>query len=111
QSGQSAKAREAFERVATERPDEWQAIYNLAIVDGEMKNYADARVQLAKLKQIRPNDPEGMKLEQALAAVRGAVHHGHMQPVCRGCTTPPPPSAPSPHFVGRGPMTCAFSDH
>jgi tetratricopeptide (TPR) repeat protein len=70
QSGQSAKAREAFERVATERPDEWQAIYNLAIVDGEMKNYADARVQLAKLKQIRPNDPEVMKLEQALAAVR-----------------------------------------
>jgi tetratricopeptide (TPR) repeat protein len=70
QSGQSAKAREAFERVATERPDEWQAIYNLAIVDGEMKNYADARVQLAKLKQIRPNDPEVMKLEQALASVR-----------------------------------------
>ena len=70
QSGQSAKAREAFERVASERPDEWQAIYNLAIVDGEMKNYADARVQLAKLKQIRPNDPEVMKLEQALAAER-----------------------------------------
>jgi tetratricopeptide (TPR) repeat protein len=70
QSGQNENARDAFRKVATERPDQWQAIFNLAIVDGEMKDYADARVQLAKLKQMRPNDPEVAKLEQALAAVK-----------------------------------------
>jgi len=70
QSGQSAKAREELTRVVAEQPDQWQAIYNLAIVDGEMRDYAGARAQLAKLKQLRPNDPEVIKLEQALSAVR-----------------------------------------
>jgi tetratricopeptide (TPR) repeat protein len=70
QSGQNENARDAFRKVANERPDQWQAIFNLAIVDGEMKDYADARAQLAKLKQMRPNDPEVAKLEQALAAVK-----------------------------------------
>lgn len=70
QSGQNEKARDAFKKVAEEQPDQWQAIYNLAIVDGEMKDYADARAQLAKLKQMRPADPEVLKLEQALAAVK-----------------------------------------
>jgi tetratricopeptide (TPR) repeat protein len=70
QSGQNENARDAFRKVANERPDQWQAVFNLAIVDGEMKDYADARAQLAKLKQMRPNDPEVAKLEQALAAVK-----------------------------------------
>ncbi|HEV8432709.1 MAG TPA: tetratricopeptide repeat protein [Thermoanaerobaculia bacterium] len=70
QSGQMQQARDAFRKVATEQPDQWQAIYNLAIVDGEMKDYTDARVQLAKLKQLRPDDPQVAKLEQALAAVK-----------------------------------------
>jgi tetratricopeptide (TPR) repeat protein len=70
QSGQMQQARDAFQKVATEQPDQWQAIYNLAIVDGEMKDYTDARAQLAKLKQMRPADPEVAKLEQALAAVK-----------------------------------------
>jgi Flp pilus assembly protein TadD len=70
QSGQNEQARDAFRKVATQQPDEWQAIYNLAIVDGEMKDYADARVQLTKLKQMRPGDPQVTKLEQALAAVK-----------------------------------------
>ncbi|HEX7190438.1 MAG TPA: tetratricopeptide repeat protein [Thermoanaerobaculia bacterium] len=70
QSGQMEQARDAFRKVASEQPDQWQAIYNLAIVDGEMRDYADARVQLAKLKQMRPADPEVVKLEQALAAVK-----------------------------------------
>ncbi|HEX3581459.1 MAG TPA: tetratricopeptide repeat protein, partial [Thermoanaerobaculia bacterium] len=39
QSGQMQQARDAFQKVATEQPDQWQAIYNLAIVDGEMKDY------------------------------------------------------------------------
>lgn len=70
QSGQFQLAREAFQRVTAEQPDQWQAVYNLAIVDGEMKDYADARVQLAKLKQLRPGDPEVAKLEEALAAIK-----------------------------------------
>jgi Flp pilus assembly protein TadD len=70
QSGQNEQARDAFRKVASERPDEWQAVYNLAIVDGEMKDYADARAQLTKLKQMRPDDPQVQKLEQALAAVK-----------------------------------------
>lgn len=70
QSGQMEQARDAFRKVASEQPDQWQAVYNLAIVDGEMKDYADARVQLAKLQQMRPGDPQVTKLEQALAAVK-----------------------------------------
>ena len=70
QSGQMQQAREAFQKVASEQPDQWQAVYNLAIVDGEMKDYTDARAQLAKLKQMRPGDPAVTKLEQALAAVK-----------------------------------------
>jgi len=70
QSGQNAQARDAFRKVASEQPDQWQAIYNLAIVDGELKDYTDARAQLAKLKQMRPDDPQVTKLEQALAAVK-----------------------------------------
>jgi Flp pilus assembly protein TadD len=70
QSGQMEQARDAFRKVATEQPDQWQAVYNLAIVDGEMKDYTDARVQLAKLQQMRPGDPQVTKLEQALAAVK-----------------------------------------
>jgi len=70
QSGQMQQARDAFQKVASEQPDQWQAIYNLAIVDGEMKDYTAARAQLAKLKQMRPDDPQVAKLEQALAAVK-----------------------------------------
>jgi Flp pilus assembly protein TadD len=70
QSGQMEQARDAFRKVASEQPDQWQAIYNLAIVDGEMKDYTDARAQLAKLRQMRPGDPQVTKLEQALAAVK-----------------------------------------
>jgi len=70
QSGQMQQARDAFQRVASEQPDQWQAIYNLAIVDGEMKDYTAARAELVKLKQMRPDDPQVVKLEQALAAVK-----------------------------------------
>jgi cytochrome c-type biogenesis protein CcmH/NrfG len=70
QSGQNDKAREAFAKVAAEQPDQWQAIYNLAVVDGELKRYDEARAELVKLKQLRPGDPEVAKLETALAAVK-----------------------------------------
>jgi len=70
QSGQNEKARDAFAKVASEQPDQWQAMYNLAIVDGELKRYDDARAELAKLKKMRPGDPDVTKLESALAAVK-----------------------------------------
>jgi tetratricopeptide (TPR) repeat protein len=66
QAGRLDDALAAFKKVSDESPQSWQAIYNLAIVDGEMKKFDDARLQLAKLKQMRPGDPEVAKLEQAL---------------------------------------------
>jgi len=68
QSGRLDEALAAFKKVADESPDSWQAVYNLAIVYGEMRRFDDARAQLAKVKQARPNDPDVAKLEQALAA-------------------------------------------
>jgi len=67
QSGRLDDALAAFTRVASEAPESWQATYNLAIVYGEMRRFDDARKELAKLKQVRPNDPDVLKLEQALA--------------------------------------------
>ena len=70
QAGRLDDARAAFKKVSDESPQSWQAVYNLAIVDGEMKQFDDARAQLAKLKQMRPGDPDVAKLEQALAQVK-----------------------------------------
>jgi tetratricopeptide (TPR) repeat protein len=70
QAGRLDDALAAFKRVSDESPQSWQAIYNLAIVDGELKKFDDARVQLAKLKQMRPGDPDVAKLEQALLQVK-----------------------------------------
>jgi tetratricopeptide (TPR) repeat protein len=70
QAGRLDDALAAFRKVSDESPQSWQAVYNLAIVDGEMKKFEEARVQLAKLKQMRPGDPNVAKLEQALAQVK-----------------------------------------
>jgi hypothetical protein len=35
-----------------------------------LKRYDDARAELAKLRKMRPGDPEVTKLESALAAVK-----------------------------------------
>src|SRR5438045_816346 len=67
QSGRLDDALAALTKVASEAPEPWQATYNLAIVYGEMRRFDDARKELAKLKQVRPNDPDVLKLEQALA--------------------------------------------
>jgi tetratricopeptide (TPR) repeat protein len=66
QSNRLDDALAAFKRVSEESPDSWQAVYNLAIVDGEMRRFDDARAELAKLKKMRPGDPAVAKLEQAL---------------------------------------------
>ena len=67
ESGRLDDAHAQFEKIVSESPDSWQAIYNLIIIDGQMKKFDEAKIELAKLKQLRPNDPEVAKLEQALA--------------------------------------------
>jgi tetratricopeptide (TPR) repeat protein len=70
QSGRLDDAHAAFERVSQESPESWQAIYNLAVVDGEMRRFDDARKEVAKLKAMRPNDPDVAKLVEALKAAK-----------------------------------------
>ena len=67
ESGRLEEALAQFKRVASDNPESWQAVYNLIIIDGQLKRFADARAELVKLKQLRPNDPDVAKLEQALA--------------------------------------------
>jgi tetratricopeptide (TPR) repeat protein len=67
QAGQLDKSVEAFRKAAADQPDQWQALFNEAIVLGEMKRYDEARAVAAKLKQMRPNDPQVDKLSTALA--------------------------------------------
>lgn len=67
QAGQLDKSVEAFRKAAEDQPDQWQALFNEAIVLGEMKRYDEARAIAAKLKQLRPNDPQVDKLTTALA--------------------------------------------
>jgi tetratricopeptide (TPR) repeat protein len=67
ETGRLDDAHAQFEKIVSETPDSWQALYNLIIIDGQMKKFDEAKRELAKLKQLRPNDPEVAKLEQALA--------------------------------------------
>jgi tetratricopeptide (TPR) repeat protein len=68
QDGQLDKAVDAFARAASEAPDQWQALYNEAIVLGELQRWDDARAVAAKLSAMRPNDPQVAQLVQAIAA-------------------------------------------
>ncbi len=67
QAGQLDKSVEAFRKAAEDQPDQWQALFNEAIVLGEMKRFDEARAIATKLKQLRPNDPQIDKLSTALA--------------------------------------------
>ncbi len=67
QAGQLDKSAEAFRRVSEEAPDQWQALFNEAIVLGELKRFDEARAVAARLKQMRPDDPQVQKLATALA--------------------------------------------
>lgn len=66
QNGQLDKAADAFARAAAEAPDQWQALYNEAIVLGELQRWNDARAVAAKLSAMRPNDPQVAQLVQSL---------------------------------------------
>jgi tetratricopeptide (TPR) repeat protein len=66
QNGQLDKAADAFARAASEAPDQWQALYNEAIVLGELQRWSDARAAAAKLSAMRPNDPQVAQLVESL---------------------------------------------
>lgn len=70
QSGQLDKALASFHRAAEAAPGEWQPIYNEAIVLGEMKRFDEAKLLAAKLKTMRPDDPDVKRLDEALAKAR-----------------------------------------
>lgn len=70
ESGQLEPALAAFRKVAEEKPDQWQAVFNEAVVLGELKRFDEARVAAAKLARLRPDDPEVKKLNQALTEAR-----------------------------------------
>lgn len=68
QSAQLDKALAAFQKAAAEQPNQWQPMFNAAIVLGEMHRFDEARALIGKLKKIRPNDPEVQRLEAALGS-------------------------------------------
>jgi len=70
EAGRLDDALAQFRRISDAAPDSWQALYNLIIIEGQMKRFDAARADLAKLKKLRPNDPQVAQVEQALAAQR-----------------------------------------
>ncbi|HKS21871.1 MAG TPA: tetratricopeptide repeat protein [Thermoanaerobaculia bacterium] len=66
QNGQLEKALAAFQRAASESPEQWQSLYNEALVLGEMQRWDDARAVAAKLSAMRPNDAQVAQLVQSL---------------------------------------------
>jgi tetratricopeptide (TPR) repeat protein len=66
QSGQPEKAIAAFERAASEAPDQWQALYNEAVTLGELQRWSDAKKVAAKLQAARPGDAQVTQLVQAI---------------------------------------------
>ncbi len=70
ETGQLDKALAAFRRSSVLAPDQWQTLFNEAIVLGEMRRFDEAKAIGAKLKAMRPDDPDVQRLNQALAAAR-----------------------------------------
>jgi Flp pilus assembly protein TadD len=62
QSAQPDKALAEFQRAATMAPDQWQPLFNEAIVLIDLHRMDEARQVATKLQQMRPGDPEVAKL-------------------------------------------------
>jgi tetratricopeptide (TPR) repeat protein len=71
QAGQLEKALAAFDQVGREQPGQWQALFNEAVVLFELHRIDEARALGAKLKQMRPTDPEVLRLNETLAKAPG----------------------------------------
>ncbi len=70
QSNQPEKALTEFQRSASMAPDQWQPLFNEAIVLLDLKRMDEARVIATKLQKMRPDDPEVQKL---MATVGGKL--------------------------------------
>jgi tetratricopeptide (TPR) repeat protein len=68
QAGQPASALAEFEHAAALAPEQWQPLFNQVIVLNDLHRTDEARAVAAKLKQMRPDDPEVQKLVASLAA-------------------------------------------
>lgn len=66
QNGQLENALAAFRKASAEAPEQWQPIYNEAIILGEMRRFDEARSLLPALRKLRPGDAGVQRLEQAL---------------------------------------------
>jgi len=62
QSNQPEKALAEFHRSAAMAPDQWQPLFNEAIVLLDLRRIDEARVIATKLQKMRPDDPEVQKL-------------------------------------------------
>jgi Flp pilus assembly protein TadD len=67
QSNQPEKALAEFERSAAMAPDQWQPLFNEAIVLLDLRRIDEARAVAAKLRKMRPDDPEVQKLVATVA--------------------------------------------
>jgi Flp pilus assembly protein TadD len=73
QSNQPEKALAEFQRSAAMAPDQWQPLFNEAIVLVDLQRMDEARTIAAKLQKMRPDDPEVQKL---VATVGGSKISG-----------------------------------
>ena len=62
QSNQPEKALTEFKRSAAMAPDQWQPLFNEAIILLDLQRMDEARVIAMKLQKMRPDDPEVQKL-------------------------------------------------
>jgi Flp pilus assembly protein TadD len=62
QAGQPDKALAEFQRAATMAPDQWQPLFNEAVVLVDLHRMDEARLVAGKLQQMKPGDPEVQKL-------------------------------------------------
>ena len=62
QTGDLGHALTEFQRAVVMAPDQWQPLFNEAIVLVDLHRKDEARALTAKLQQMRPGDPEVQKL-------------------------------------------------
>lgn len=68
--GQLEKSLTEFHRAAASSPDQWQPLYNEAIVLAELHRFSEAKTIVARLRQMRPDDADVARLEQAIASAK-----------------------------------------
>ncbi len=67
QAGQLDRALTEFKRSVAMAPDQWQPLFNEAIVLVDLHRIDEARVLATKLQQMKPGDPEVQKLVLTVA--------------------------------------------